>query len=183
MKKIILTMFLIFTAPLSFSNELMFAIENNDIVQIEEAINRGADVNKVYPEYGGFKDMTPLVWAVKKKNEHALLSLLNAGANPNSTGGEFRTPAASQVAVTSSLSTKTMLSMLDALVKHGADLKKTNKYGGNALHSAAYTGRKEVVEFLINAGVPIVRDADGQTPVDIAKMFGGTSILGLLEKD
>ncbi len=182
MNKIVITVVLSFFSMLSMADDLMSAIDTKDNAKLEQAIKSGSDLNKVYPKYGGFKNMSPVVWSVKKKNEAALQALLSAGANANSTGGEFGTSAAAQVATTSSLSTSTMLSMLDSLVKNGADLKLKDKYGSNSLHSAAYTGRKEVVEYLIKAGVPIVKNSDGQTPYDIANMFGKKDVMALLKK-
>jgi ankyrin repeat protein len=54
------------------------------------------------------------------------------------------------------------------LVEHGADVNAAGQYGWTALHSAAYQGLNDVVEFLVSKGARLdARDGFGQTPLSI----------------
>ena len=55
------------------------------------------------------------------------------------------------------------------LVEHGADVNAAGQYGWTALHSAAYQGLNDVVEFLVSKGARLdARDGFGQTPLSIS---------------
>ena len=66
----------------------------------------------------------------------------------------------------------------------GADVNAKNNTGWALLHSAAYDGRKEIVELLIAKGADVnVKSADGsggRTPLHFAAYYGHEEIVELL---
>ncbi len=176
---------IIFTFSISFSacgNELLSAIESGDMLRINSVLENSDKLNEVVPEHGGFENMTPVVWAIKMKKPEVLKALLEAGANPNSTGGSFNTPALKMVVATSSIQTDMMLKMIELLLDNSADINSLSEDNSGVLHSAAYTARKEVIELLLKEGAnKDLKNNDGQTAFDLAKMFGKSEVLPLLK--
>ncbi|KAK3864039.1 hypothetical protein Pcinc_030236 [Petrolisthes cinctipes] len=69
------------------------------------------------------------------------------------------------------------LTSLALLKKHGCNLEATVSGGGNALHYAAASGKLEVVQWLVEVGVPTtLRDKNNWLPKDVAKRNGHTHI-------
>lgn len=58
--------------------ELARAVSKDDIKAVDNAIDKGADVNKI-----GKEEMTPLAWAFAKQNKASFQRLLEKGADPN----------------------------------------------------------------------------------------------------
>lgn len=182
MKNFIAIIF-IFSASLPvYANELFSAIETGEATRIEAAIKDRNNLNKIVAVHGGFENMTPVVWSIKKKKTEALKILLEAGANPNSTGGSFNTPALTMVVATSSIPTEMMIEMIELLLENSADINVLSEDNASVLHSAAYTARSEVIQLLLEKGAnKNIENSDGQTPYDLAKMFGKDEVLSLLK--
>ena len=68
------------------------------------------------------------------------------------------------------------------LIKHGAKINATNKYGETALHWAVENGHTEIVEALVKAGAKVDVKYDGVTALHIAAMNGRTKIVEALIK-
>lgn len=166
------------------SDELMDAIEHKENHKIHQLAKMGVDLNRIYKNHGGFRNMTPVVWAIKNENVMGLNYLLANGASANAAGGYSNLPAIAQVAQTSKLSTEKMLLMIDILMKHGADISATSSGGGTVLHAAAYSERPEVASKYIAYGADRnAKDNDGKTSFELAKMFKHKSVLDILEPE
>lgn len=76
--------------------------------------------------------------------------------------------------------------ILEATVRHGADVTSTNRFGGTALIPASEHGYAETVRILLAAGVPVDHVNDlGWTALLEAVLFGDGSasyveVVGLL---
>mmetsp|Transcript_158 Transcript_158/g.407 ORF Transcript_158/g.407 Transcript_158/m.407 type:complete len:171 (+) Transcript_158:62-574(+) len=67
----------------------------------------------------------------------------------------------------------------------GADRQLTDASGNTALHKAAAKGSHDVAWLIVENGGDItvrVKNADGKTPVDLAKESGNTELIELMEK-
>ena len=53
------------------------------------------------------------------------------------------------------------------LLKHGASLHAQDVEGNTALHHAAHAGHDEIVEALLLAGAPLIKNNQGKTPRDL----------------
>ncbi|MEX0849123.1 MAG: ankyrin repeat domain-containing protein [Candidatus Dependentiae bacterium] len=74
------------------------------------------------------------------------------------------------------------LSVMDLLLKHKAKVNKRNCFGWTALHYAARTGRKEMVQRLLEAGArSTIKNWKRKTAVDIAREKGRHEIAQLIE--
>jgi ankyrin repeat protein len=59
-----------------------------------------------------------------------------------------------------------------------------DKNNNTALHYAAGYGREDCVELLLKNGAAVtLRNLDGKTPIDVAKLNNQAAALKLLEKD
>lgn len=70
------------------------------------------------------------------------------------------------------------------LLERGADVKRTNRDGGTALHGAAFFGRSVIAGLLLEAGIdPAVKNGRGDTALDATLADWGTTqfIAGLIQ--
>lgn len=72
----------------------------------------------------------------------------------------------------------------EALLAAKANADALDKNSNTALHYAAGYGRRDVVQLLIDAGASVVlKNADGKTPSDVARLNNQAEVLQALEKD
>jgi hypothetical protein len=72
----------------------------------------------------------------------------------------------------------------EALLSAKADADAMDKNSNTALHYAAGYGRREVVQLLVDAGASVVlKNADGKSPIDVARLNNQAEVLQALEKD
>ncbi len=65
------------------------------------------------------------------------------------------------------------LKAVQVALELGADVNAVDKYGQTALHSAAFSGAKAVVQLLVNKGARVdVKDQSGETPWSMAAGLG-----------
>ena len=75
------------------------------------------------------------------------------------------------------------IELVQLAIAKGAYLNTTDEKGGTALHWAVYYNHKEVVEFLLMQGAdPTVKDKNGITTVDLARIGRKKDILKTFEK-
>ena len=69
------------------------------------------------------------------------------------------------------------------LLKKGADVEASNRYGNTALMVAVYNGHLELVKYLAECGADLeVKDKDGDMALDHARMWGKADCLKFLEE-
>jgi len=72
----------------------------------------------------------------------------------------------------------------EALLEAGANVDATDKNNNTALHYSAGYGRKDIVQLLIDSGANCtLRNLDGKTPTDVAKLNNEEAVVAILEKD
>jgi hypothetical protein len=72
----------------------------------------------------------------------------------------------------------------EALLAAKANADATDKNSNTALHYAAGYGRRDVVQLLVDAGASVVlKNADGKSPIDVARLNNQAEVLQALEKD
>ena len=117
-------------------------------------IERGADVNAAN-RFGG----TALWRAADVGRADVVEALLQAGADVSKASYQGNAPLSKSATAT--------IAMM--LIERGASVDATNKLGQNALLFAAYDGRTEVVEVLLQAGADANKaDDDGLAPLSVA---------------
>ena len=76
------------------------------------------------------------------------------------------------------------LEEIKELLKKGADVEASNKYGNRALMNAATFGKLDVVKCLVEHGADLeAKDGDGKTALDIAKSKKRDDCLKFLEEE
>lgn len=76
------------------------------------------------------------------------------------------------------------IACVEALLSAKANADALDKNSNTALHYAAGYGRRDVVQLLIDAGASVVlKNADGKTPSDVARLNNQAEVLQALEKD
>ncbi|KAE8447059.1 hypothetical protein EG329_011194 [Mollisiaceae sp. DMI_Dod_QoI] len=116
-------------------------------------VEQGADVNGKGGEEG-----SPLRAAITYQRANIVRFLLERGADPNVFEEALRLCDPLQVAAA-----RGKLSIVEALVDHGADILRQGGWFGNALSVAIVSGHKPVVKFLLDEG------ADWTAPAGIYK--------------
>jgi ankyrin repeat protein len=168
--------------------ELIDAIESNDLDGVQRAIRRRADVNRgVTVEYGGFvapngfetpvfivEDVTPLHRAANHSSIEINDLLLKVGADPRATDGDGDTPL-------SAAAGHGRTAIVRRLLQAGADPNTTNMYGSTPLHAAAQSGDAATVRALLEAGANVhVKVEDAFEPLHDAANEGHAHIVRML---
>jgi hypothetical protein len=176
---------------------------------IEALLSKGVDVNSQlnmrrptrggrigrYTEYFQNTGCTPLMRAVIGADVEVVRALLDKGASPDITAmgltplliatGVATVGGDAVAGASASPGGAPNLALIDALVKHGADVNaqvaNTKTYslrifryppsrpeGMSALHAAARSGRTDLVRYLLEKGAnPKLVDANGHKPIDL----------------
>lgn len=144
---------------------------DEDIIRL--LVEHGGDIKKTNC-YG----RTPLMASVAYSNLGAVKTFLDLCANVNSTDSFGATPL---IISACNRRSAEALSVMDLLLKHKAKVNKRNCFGWTALHYAARTGRKEMVQRLLKAGAcPKIKNFKGEEAVDIALKKGHVEIALLI---
>jgi uncharacterized protein len=152
---------------------LMTAINHNDILAVQNLIQKGADVN----ELDAHQD-APLVIAAYKGYTEIVEKLLEAGADVSAVDPGMKATALHAAAYAG----RTEAARL--LIAYKIDIDKQGPYNGyTALHDAIWQNNVETAQVLIEAGAKLdIQSKDGQTALDLAKASGHTKIVALIEK-
>jgi uncharacterized protein len=118
--------------------ELIQAIEENDVSILQLAIANGADIH--LPQ---IDDCTPLGHAAFLGHLESVNALIQAGADVNQEMAEDAGYTALICAVASE-----NLAVVKALVEAGADVDASSSQGSAAIVEAAYGGKREIFEYL-----------------------------------
>jgi ankyrin repeat protein len=119
---------------------------------------------------------TPLALAADINNFDVVKALVDGGADPLIPTQENTTPvmmaAGAAIYATRPRSPEERalaIKTVTFLVEHGSDVNGAGQFGWTAVHSAAYMGLNDVIEYLAGKGANLdSKDSFGQTPLSIA---------------
>lgn len=72
---------------------------------------------------------------------------------------------------------------IELLVSSSADLNAVGKTGFTPLHCAVEQNKTEAIKLLLQLGAKIIPDANGQTPLELAKILGNTEATNAFSKN
>jgi ankyrin repeat protein len=146
-----------------------------DLARVRELVERDrAQANAVSPD--GY---SPLGLAAFFKRSDVAAYLLERGADPRpaSRQGGF-TPLHSAVATDAAA---TDVELVRKLLDAGADPNARSQSGGTPLHTAAFTGKRAVVDLLLSHGADAsIRNVQGKNAADVARERSNTEIADIL---
>ena len=166
----------------------------------------GLTVGKAYRESRKYELNRAVIAAVKRNNEHAVISLLSQGADANARdlppagkGEAWRrlwdrlcgkppeavdAPTALFVALEPNLSVlypPENAPLIKALLDAGADVNRADRDGYTPLIRAAQTGKRETARLLLEKGArPDARTVFGVTPLFLAAAYGDLPTVRIL---
>ncbi len=152
---------------------LMTAINHNDILAVQNLLQRGADVNELDANQDA-----PLVIAAFKGYTEIVEKLLEAGADITAVDPEMKATALHAAAYAG------RTEAAKVLIAYKIDIDKQGPYNGyTALHDAIWQNNIETAKILIEAGANLeVKSKDGQTALDLAKARDRKKIVALIEQ-
>ena len=146
-------------AQLVNENQMVEAIRNGDIADVEEAFLAGLSANE-----RSIRGVPALIEAVAAGKRNIVALLLERGARVNVSARRDGLTALEQ-AVRSNRA-----DLAQMLIDAGADVDKTGKDGQTPLMVAAKLGNAGIVQVLIDAGAYLNdTDATGRTPLTLAE--------------
>lgn len=153
------------------SQQLMAAVNNDDLATIQQLIQSGVEIDQRYPMVNGFNDHhTPLLVACRDGHTEIAVALLKAGADVNAVEPVFGAVPLHKAVYNGHADITQIL-----VEQPGINLNyqgATNGY--TALHDSLWHGYDQCAEILINVGANLeLRGHDGKMPLDIAtEVFG-----------
>ncbi|MCO6045092.1 ankyrin repeat domain-containing protein [Aeoliella sp. ICT_H6.2] len=136
---------------------LQWATYDDRYYVVKLLVDRGADVD-LTDEYGN----TTLMVASSQGSVKIVKLLLDKDANVNAVEKLYGLSALQNACEAGNDE------VFDLLVEHGADIKHVDKYGGNCLEEAAFSGAKSIVEKLQAKGLK------SKWPLHVAAGLGNT---------
>ncbi|MHA1938945.1 MAG: ankyrin repeat domain-containing protein, partial [Candidatus Thorarchaeota archaeon] len=124
-----------------------------------------------------------LEMAILSNDLEKIKELISQGADVNVRDSRGNAPL-HQAIMMGRLSSIERLLLIETLISGGADVNtKNGRRGATPLHLVVARVRKDEVELLIASGADLnAKDAQGQTPLDLAKVFGQAEIADILTK-
>ena len=152
---------------------LMTAINHNDILAIQNLIQKGVDVNELDANQDA-----PLVIAAYKGYTEIVEKLLAAGADITAVDPEMKATALHAAAYAG------RTDAAKVLIAYKIDIDKQGPYNGyTALHDAIWQNNIETARILIEAGANLeIKSKDGLTALDLAKARDRKQIVALIEQ-
>ncbi len=139
----------------NLNNQLIEAIDGNNVKQVNKLLEQGANPNTPYYSY-----RIPLHLATENNFITIVQLLLDKGADPNITDITGGTPLRAAAGLN-------LPAIGQLLLDKGANPNAIAKDGSTPLHSAASNGSNEMVHTLLQAGVnPLIKDDEGKTALD-----------------
>ena len=177
---------------------LVYAMWNDGPNVVKMLLNNGADVNAQDTATG----YSVLHWAILMDNKELTELVLAAGADLNgksSTGetpldiaaygvspaiGELLLEKGAEISSLRAAAFVGDLAKVQTFIQEGVDVnQKSGMIEGTALHAAAASGYKEIVEFLISKGADVnTQNRGGLTPLNLAQSADHTEIVELLKQ-
>ena len=152
---------------------LMTAINHNDILAVQNLIQKGSDVNELDANQDA-----PLVIAAYKGYTEIVEKLLAAGADITAVDPEMKATALHAAAYAG------RTDAAKVLIAYKIDIDKQGPYNGyTALHDAIWQNNIETARILIEAGANLeIKSKDGLTALDLAKARDRKQIVALIEQ-
>jgi len=111
------------------------------------------------------------------KCEEAFNMLIQRGANVNAKNSQRETPLHKAV-----INPRIRMILVELLIKAGAKVNESVK-GGTPLHYAVQLSRTDLVTILVANGADLsIKDARGDTPLDLCKQFKNEAVLRKLQE-
>jgi hypothetical protein len=156
-------------SPIRSHSLLHIAVARNDLNEINLQIEGGIPINILAAD-----GLAPLHWSLASEDLQAMQHLIKLGADPNVRSIEGATPMMNAVQ-------SNKVHCLNLLIASGADVNARDNRGFTSLHRAAEMGHAEIVEILLNNNAEPNIEAEGHTPLSLAKGRGEKRIVSLLE--
>lgn len=170
--------------------QLFEAIDSGTADEVRQLLDANADPNMEFHDFTcinkDFKTGTPVAIATLKARKDLVDMLVQRGADPDSTysfcaGAEQKIWSGSAINATIPGG---KMDMLKALVELRADMHSVGSNGANLVWQAAYFGKKEIMEYLIDSTVDANLPARSQddanlsyTPLHAAAVAGHLEIV------
>jgi hypothetical protein len=162
----------------NFNQELIQAVQDGNLEEVEALIEKGADVNVV-----GEGGMTALAWAVQLDDVAMAELLIEKGADLEKGAKEFKAPL--HIAANWG---KT--EMAELLLAKKANINVRDRNGWTPLHWAAFEGGQKMVMLLVSRGAMKNLQTEktwsifeaGSSALDVAERAGDRSIIDLLKR-
>ncbi|QUX96243.1 hypothetical protein C0J08_12940 [Marinomonas sp. CT5] len=143
---------------------LISATRNNDMAEVENLLSNGYDPNVRNYNESYDNGRSPIYYAAEGGYNSLAKKLIAAGADVNQASDEQWTPLLAAVRYSGNLET------VRILVDADADIYFTNSYAWNALMLAAYSGKADIVQYLLGLGMdPEIKNNNGKDTYDYAK--------------
>lgn len=152
---------------------LMTAINHNDVLALQNLIQKGANVNELDANQDA-----PLVIAAYKGYTEIVQKLLEAGADVTAVDPGMKATALHAAAYAGRTEAARVL------IAHKIDIDKQGPYNGyTALHDAIWQNNVATAQVIIDAGANLgIKSKDGLTPLEMAKARGCKEIAALIEQ-
>ena len=148
---------------------LIKAVKNGDAINVQNLLNRDADVN-TKDEWAN----TALAWAVLRDDITIAGLLLDAGADTNIKSFKGLSPL--QLATFNSNH-----EMVKLLLANGADVNAEDNYQSTVLMNAINIGDIALVQTFLESGADVnLKDYLGQSALTFAKIFGQNEVFQML---
>jgi ankyrin repeat protein len=163
------------TQPSQADKALADASGRGDVLEIQQALANGADIN-----WRDSEGATAVHRAVASGSLDATKLLLDRGADCNLGLSCGVTPLMS---VRKPLDRpKVAIAIAKLLLAHGADPNARDDLGYTPLHRAALWDERGLAELLLaNAADASLKDKGGETPLELARKSGSTKVAELLD--
>jgi ankyrin repeat protein/L-ascorbate metabolism protein UlaG (beta-lactamase superfamily) len=142
---------------------------NTDVMRL--LLDKGADLGAREKD-----NETPLFYAAVSKNLDAVKLLVSKGAKVDD-----RESNAGNTTLSLAIERTGDFEVSRYLIEHGADPLFKQERGVTLLHEACWRGKKDLIDLLINKGVPVdARTEDGVTPLQLACRAGNLEAVDAL---
>ncbi|NVK73441.1 MAG: ankyrin repeat domain-containing protein [Oceanospirillaceae bacterium] len=134
------------------------------MAEVENLLSNGYDPNVRNYNESYDNGRSPIYYAAEGGYNSLAKKLIAAGADVNQASDEQWTPLLAAVRYSGNLET------VRILVDADADIYFTNSYAWNALMLAAYSGKADIVQYLLGLGMdPEIKNNNGKDTYDYAK--------------
>ena len=161
------------------------AASDGDLAKVKELVEDDPDIVFFKSDVGAKTLTTPLAFAAINNHLDVAKYLLDHKADPNAKDVDNQTPLIGAVCYDHKEMVELLLSSganINA-VDTNAALDKDTAHGRTALHYAAFSGFKNIVQVLLDHNADInIEDRNRETPLGLAKINGHKDVVELLHQ-